>query len=597
MNKYLIFLISIILIYLSLYIYINPIFKLEEVIFPYAIHPFNIVKEYPEVWNKLKIIFNISNLLVFLILNFLFIHNRKRIQEKEKRNIFNNSNKLILNKSDLKRKEKNILNNLKKESLNIFLGFNENKLPIFLKEKGLFQNILITGSIGTGKTSSVMYPITRQILEYKLYDKEEKIGGLILDVKGNYKDKVEEILKEIGREGDLIVIDLSGNIKYNPLDKPDLNPEVIAGRLKNILMLFSPETTESFWLDKSEQLITEVIKFIRIYNKGYVNFVELSKIINSKEYYEEKLNITKKLLYKGKLNKKQIYDLSTFIDFFNIEFLNLDSRTSSIIKSEISRITSIFISNYKINKCFCPKKEDINFYGFEECIEKGKVVVLNMNISEYRNLSKIIAAYLKFDFQTAVLKRLGKQKENNNKYDKNIDIKKVFFISDEYQEYVTESDASFYATSREAKCINIIATQSYNSLKNSLSSEESTNVIIQNLINKIWFRNDDNYTIESAIKQIGKEEKIRIGKTLSENSKTSMYNYITKSFTSIDSGLSESYNKTTNLEDRFNTKFFSQELEVFEALGFLSDGNKINKPEKIRLIPEFIINRIKNDKK
>ena len=40
----------------------------------------------------------------------------------------------------------------------------------------------------------------------------------------------------------------------------------------------------------------------------------------------------------------------------------------------------------------------------------------------------------------------------------------VCFISDEYSEYVTATDANFFSQSREAKCINIISTQSYNSL-------------------------------------------------------------------------------------------------------------------------------------
>ncbi len=568
MKKYLLFLIFVILMYLGIYAYVYPIFNLSEVIFPYALHPFNIVKEYPELWDKIKKIFHISNILVFFIINYMTITGQILKQEKD------NIKKI---KSKRKSKSKNNDEKTNNNDLKILLGFNEKEEPVYLKQKALFQNILITGSIGTGKTSSAMYPITRQLLEYR-NEEGNQIGGLVLDVKGNYYKEVKEMLKNENREKDLVVIDLSGNIKYNPLDKKDLNPEILANRLKNILLLFSPETTESFWLDKTENLITEVIKFIRIYNDSYVDFVELSKIINSKEYYEEKLYEVKKRLYKGQLSKKEIYDLSTFIDFYNNEFLNLDSRTSSIIKSELSRITSIFISNYNINQCFCPKKEEINFSGFEECIEKGQVVVLNMNISEYRNLSKIIAAYLKFDFQTTVLKRLGKS----------INIKEVFFISDEYQEYVTESDANFYATAREAKCINIVATQSYTSLQNALSSKESTDVIIQNIINKIWFRIDDNYTIESAIKQIGKEEKERVGKTLSENSKTSMYNYFTKSFTSIDSGLSESYNKTYQLEDRFNPKFFSQELEIFEALIFISDGKKILIPEKIKLIPEFL---------
>ena len=40
------------------------------------------------------------------------------------------------------------------KSLHILIGFDENKNAIYLEEKALFQNILITGSIGTGKTSS-----------------------------------------------------------------------------------------------------------------------------------------------------------------------------------------------------------------------------------------------------------------------------------------------------------------------------------------------------------------------------------------------------------------------------------------------------------
>ena len=40
------------------------------------------------------------------------------------------------------------------KSLHILIGFDENKNPIYIEEKELFQNILITGSIGTGKTTS-----------------------------------------------------------------------------------------------------------------------------------------------------------------------------------------------------------------------------------------------------------------------------------------------------------------------------------------------------------------------------------------------------------------------------------------------------------
>ena len=163
----------------------------------------------------------------------------------------------------------------------------------------------------------------------------------------------------------------------------------------------------------------------------------------------------------------------------------------------------------------------------------------------------------------------------------------VCFISDEYHEYVTLSDASFFSQSREAKCINIVATQSYTSLLNTLNNSSSVKVIVQNLVNKLWFRTDDIFTVEDAQKQIGKEEKEKFSKTISENAKETKFNYFFNKFQSKDSNLSESYNSYFQTDFIFDTNFFTQGLETFSCLSFLSDGNKILKPEKLNLIPYF----------
>ena len=368
-----------------------------------------------------------------------------------------------------------------------------------------------------------------------------------------------------------------GFYKYNPLDKPNLKPIVLANRLKTILSLFSPNNSESYWLDKAEQILAECIKLCRLYNNGYVTFSELHKLIMFEDYYKEKLQIIRNLFISGKLGKEDIYDLQSCIDFFEKEFFNLDSRTLSILKSEISRITNTFISDYTVASTFCPEKSEINFKGFEEVLNKGKIVVLNMNIAEYKNLSKIIAAYLKLDFQTEVMSKLGK----------NTKIRKNAFISDEFHEYVTSTDSDFFAQSREAKCINIVATQSYTSIQNAIKDEATTKVILQNLINKLWFRTDDIFTIEEAQKQIGKEDKEKISTTISENAKETNFNFITNSLISKDSSLSESYNTYTQNDFIFETNFFSQTLKTFEALAFLSNGFNILKPEKLRMIPYF----------
>ena len=295
------------------------------------------------------------------------------------------------------------------------------------------------------------------------------------------------------------------------------------------------------------------------------------------DYYKEKLEILRTKFISGNLSTQNTYDLHSCINFFEREFFGLDSRTLSILKSEISRITNIFVSDYSVNSTFCPPKESINFKGFSEVLAKGKIVVLNMNIAVYKNLSKIIAAYLKLDFQTEVMSKLG----NNNK------IRKNAFISDEFHEYVTSTDSDFFAQSREAKCINIVATQSYTSIQNALKDESTTKVILQNLINKLWFRTDDIFTIEESQKQIGKEDKQKISKTISENAKETNFNFITNSLISKDSSLSESYNTYTQNDFIYDTNFFSQNLQTFEALAFLSNGFSILKPEKLKMLPYF----------
>ena len=203
-----------------------------------------------------------------------------------------------------------------------------------------------------------------------------------------------------------------------------------------------------------------------------------------------------------------------------------------------------------------------------------------MNISEYKNLSKIIATYLKLDFQTEVMNRLNK---NNPQM-----LRKVAFISDEFHEYVTNTDAEFFAQSREAKCINIVATQSYTSLLNAMNNQNTVKAIIQNLINKFWFRTDDIFTIEDAQKQIGKQEKTKYSTTISEGAKETKFNYFFQKFESQNSNLSESFNKYSQSEYIYDTNYFSQQLETFQCLAFLSDGHKIIPPMKLKLLPYFV---------
>ena len=539
-----------------------PILRATSVLFPYSIHPFDFCISYPVFWKNFKICFVLFYFFSSLIYSKIFT-----------RFLFS------------KLKFSSTISNISPHSsstpnLNLLIGktIHSNQY-IRIGEKSLYQNILITGTIGSGKTSSAIYPFAEQLISYECNHPDKKLGILCLDVKGNFVDQIKNYATQFNRDSDLIIIGLDSSETYNPLDKPNLKPSVLANRLKTILTLFSPNNSESYWLDKVEEILAEAIKLCRLYNNSYVTFEEIHKLINDKTYYTQKIETLRYSFLQNQLLESQIYDLLSAINFFEKEFFSLDDRTNAILKSEITRITNCFISDYEILKLFSPPQNKITFYGFEDLLKSGKIVVLSMNLAQYRNLSKIIASYLKLDFQTEVMQRLKTESSTN--------MRPVCFICDEYHEYVTSTDSDFFAQSRESKCINIVATQSYSSLLHTLNNEYTVKVIIQNLINKLWFRSDDIYTIESAQKLIGKEEKEKRSTTIAENARETNYSYFLHGFHSQNSNLSESINTYYQTDYIFDVNTFTQNLETFSCIAFLSDGDKILHPCKLKMIPYF----------
>ena len=232
-----------------------PIYTATEVIIPYGIHPFDICSKNPDLWKIIKITYIFtSSISLFLIGHFIYT-----------RIILNIFNKIKFFKSNFQKtfnkpKENYKINSKNSQkSLNLKVGKDENNNVIFIPESGLYQNFLITGTIGSGKTSSAMYPFSRQLLEFNFNNQDKKIGMLILDVKGNYYKQISQYVKKYNLEQDLIVLELGSNVYYNPLHKPNLKAQVLANRLKTILLLFSENNSESYWLDKAEEILEFIL--------------------------------------------------------------------------------------------------------------------------------------------------------------------------------------------------------------------------------------------------------------------------------------------------------------------------------------------------
>lgn len=457
-----------------------------------------------------------------------------------------------------KRYVKKILKENEEESKVIsgyIIAKNENDEVITITDNALYQNVLITGSIGSGKTSGAICNLTYNLI------KSGK-GGLILDIKGNFVDTVKEMCRRTSRTSDLKIISKTGNSYFPILDK-NIEPLEQAGKIKQIITLLSSNTnTDPYWMDKVENVLMNLFILI-LYDKGTLDILDMHNLVTDDIYLKKLMDSIRKKIKENPPNDKVSYEVANAISFIQNEFFNLDLRVKSIIKSEITRFTIPLITDYDIYCRFC-KGKDLEKIKFSS----KDIVVLSLNIGENKALAKILATSLKLSFQRYILSRIGNASD-------------MFFIADEFQEFCNAEDSHFLSLSREAKCMNIIAVQSYSSIKNTLKDNATTNVLVQNLVNKIWFRNDDNYTISEAIKQIGKTEVIRENSSIQESGSESKKYMFKEGFKNKKSSISKTLSYSKTKENIYDENFFTRELATFEALIFMTDGIKVQVPQKV----------------
>ncbi|HKW17593.1 MAG TPA: type IV secretion system DNA-binding domain-containing protein [Terriglobales bacterium] len=139
-----------------------------------------------------------------------------------------------------------------------------------IPERGLFTGTAIFGAIGTGKTSGCMYPYAEQLIAYQCHDREKRMGGLVLEVKGDFCHKIKGILKKYGRGEDYVEVNLNAEYRYNPLYN-DLDAYALAYNIASLLNNLFGRGKEPFW----QQAYTNLVKFIIQLHKVVYDYVTL----------------------------------------------------------------------------------------------------------------------------------------------------------------------------------------------------------------------------------------------------------------------------------------------------------------------------------
>jgi hypothetical protein len=126
-----------------------------------------------------------------------------------------------------------------------------------IPERGLYTGTAIIGAIGTGKTSACMYPYVEQLVGFRADDATRKIGGLVLEVKGDFCGQVQQLLERYGRGDDYIEVSLASKYRYNPLHN-DLDAYALAYGIATLMTNLFGRGKEPFW----QQASTNLVKFV-----------------------------------------------------------------------------------------------------------------------------------------------------------------------------------------------------------------------------------------------------------------------------------------------------------------------------------------------
>ena len=150
---------------------------------------------------------------------------------------------------------------------------------LVIPERGLYTGMAIVGAIGTGKTSACMYPYVEQLLAYRASDPTRRIGGLVLEVKGDFCRHVRDILVRHGRGDDYIEVSLTSPYRYNPLHN-DLDAYALAYGIATLMTNLFGRGQEPFW----QQASTNLVKFVILLHQVLDDYVTLFQV------YEHAIN-------------------------------------------------------------------------------------------------------------------------------------------------------------------------------------------------------------------------------------------------------------------------------------------------------------------
>lgn len=361
--------------------------------------------------------------------------------------------------------------------------------------KTLTKNLFVTGSVGTGKTKSVLLPIFENLLE-------DNACGLFFDAKGLIKNDILEIVYRKNRIDDLIFIGIDDNYKKMNL-LYNLSAKEVINFFKRKFSFAFQERRNAIWFNWGSNDILQMLLLYEEYyriafnnKKPFFTIELINKLCTEKDFVIHVVDFLSKNELSLSFNIKKVLK-SVKSELFSIYSALKDD---SLIESKLQygyRTLSILnlINSIPLNikeKFYSDCISDDDYFDIGDLVFKENKIVVFSGNPEFVNEIAIELKLIKQSFYSSKLN-----------YFSNI---KSFLIIDEYQLFISTenenigtiseiNDNDWLSVSREFNHCNIFSTQSVSSLIAATRNENSVYSILQNFVNKICFKTSDLKTI------------------------------------------------------------------------------------------------------
>ncbi len=358
--------------------------------------------------------------------------------------------------------------------------------------------VSVFGATGSGKTSGPAKHLAYGYLA-------AGFGGLVCCAKKEERRQWEQWADDTGRTEDLVIINGSGNWRFNFLEWEAKRPEEGGGLTINIVAILDEiasaianpaeggnggSGSNKFWDDALHHMNSNLVALPLLAGGVEVSLPLMRAIVNTAPTSLEQTQDPRWLEHSKCAAILREADAATSkpeIDpivraefeecqtYWLEEWPGLAEKTRSIIQLTFSMMARPLLTR-PLRKLFSSdtnvKPEDT--FG-------GKIIIVDLPVQEYRLAGRIANLAWKFCFQISVMRRMP---PTDGKF-----LRPVFLWCDEAQNFVSKFDAEYQAVARSAGGCTVYLTQNRESYRRVLRNDDAVDSLLGNLQAKFFCQN------------------------------------------------------------------------------------------------------------